>query len=101
MQVDDARVFVPQQFENPANPAVHVRTTGPEIVAQMEDSRVDGFVAGVGTGGTVTGVAQVVLAEQDGDRLSEDELLGMVVMLFVAGHETTVHLISNAIAGCA
>lgn len=45
-------------------------------------------------------IRELVLAEQDGDRLSENELLGMVVMLFIAGHETTVHLISNAIMGC-
>ena len=52
------------------------------------------------TGGRPGLIRELVLAEQDGDRLNEDELLGMVVTLFVAGHETTVHLISNAIVGC-
>jgi cysteine synthase A len=48
--------FLPNQFENPANPEVHYMTTGPEILAQTPD--LDAFVAGVGTGGTVTGVAR-------------------------------------------
>lgn len=49
-----------QQFENPANPDVHVRTTGPEILAQMQGLTIDGFVTGVGTGGTITGVGSVL-----------------------------------------
>src|SRR6202047_5052010 len=48
-------VFLPDQFSNPANPEIHRRTTGPEILEALED-RVDIFVAGVGTGGTITGV---------------------------------------------
>ena len=51
--------FLPDQFSNPANPEIHRRTTGPEILEAM-DGRVDVFVAGVGTGGTITGVGEVL-----------------------------------------
>jgi cysteine synthase len=52
-------VFLPDQFSNPANPQAHRDTTGPEIVAAL-DGRVDILVAGVGTGGTITGVGEVL-----------------------------------------
>ncbi|MEM1424417.1 MAG: cysteine synthase A [Planctomycetota bacterium] len=55
-------IFMPQQFENPANPAVHERTTGPEIWEATE-GRVDAMVAGVGTGGTITGVTRFIRAK--------------------------------------
>ena len=54
-------VFLPDQFSNPANPEIHRRTTGPEIWDAL-DGRVDVFVAGVGTGGTITGVGEVLKA---------------------------------------
>ncbi len=54
-------VFMPAQFSNPANPQVHRETTGPEIVKAL-DGRVDVLVAGVGTGGTITGVGEVLRA---------------------------------------
>lgn len=57
---EDPNVFVPDQFANPNNPRVQAETTGREIVAQMEGARIDGFCAGVGTGGTLTGIGHVL-----------------------------------------
>jgi cysteine synthase A len=52
--------WMPQQFENPANVDVHVRTTGPEILADFKDSPIDVLITGVGTGGHITGCAKVL-----------------------------------------
>jgi len=59
MAAQDERYFIPQQFQNPANPDIHRRTTAEEIWHDT-DGQVDILVAGVGTGGTITGVAQAI-----------------------------------------
>ena len=56
---DPAKFFLPQQFKNPANPAIHELTTGPEICADTNGA-VDVVVAGVGTGGTLTGISRFI-----------------------------------------
>ena len=60
--------FLPDQFSNPANPEIHRRTTGPELWDAL-DGRVDVFVAGVGTGGTITGAGEVLKSRNPGLRV--------------------------------
>ena len=59
MKEEDPRVFVPQQFENPANPAIQRSATAAEILAQV-DRPIHGFCSGIGTGGTITGIGEVL-----------------------------------------
>lgn len=61
MKAENPRVFVPQQFENPANPLVHRHYTGVEILEQVAGP-IDGFCSGIGTGGTITGVGETLKA---------------------------------------
>lgn len=61
MQREDPRVFVPQQFENPANPAIQRQQTGKEILEQV-DGPIHGFCSGIGTGGTITGIGETLKA---------------------------------------
>ena len=68
MAAADPRYVIPQQFENPANPAIHRATTAEEIWRDT-DGQVDIFVAGVGTGGTLTGVGEVLKARKPGLRV--------------------------------
>ncbi len=61
MAAEDSRVFVPQQFENPANPMAHRHHTGLEILEQVAGP-IHGFCSGIGTGGTITGIGEVLKA---------------------------------------
>jgi cysteine synthase A len=63
MAKTDSRYFIPQQFQNPANPEIHRRTTAEEIWRDT-DGQADVLVAGVGTGGTITGVGEVIKARK-------------------------------------
>ena len=63
MKAEDPHVFVPQQFENPANPEIQRKGTGAEILADMEGRPIHGFCSGIGTGGTITGIGEVLRRE--------------------------------------
>lgn len=87
--------FIPQQFSNPANPAVHERTTGQEIWADT-DGQVDIFVAGVGTGGTVTGVGRALKAQRCSTRIVAVEPASSAVL---SGKAAGTHAIQGIGAG--
>lgn len=63
LKEQDKNVFIPQQFENPANPEVQRNQTGREILEQVGDRRIDGFCSGIGTGGTITGIGETLKAK--------------------------------------
>ena len=67
MAANPGKYFMPQQFSNPANPAIHEKTTGPEIW-DATNGAVDAVVAGVGTGGTITGIARYLYLKQTPDK---------------------------------
>jgi cysteine synthase A len=87
--------FIPQQFSNPANPEIHRRTTAEEIWRDL-DGQVDAFVAGVGTGGTITGVGQVLKERRPGIRVIAVEPASSAVL---SGAQPGPHTIQGIGAG--
>ena len=85
---DPSRYYMPQQFENPANPSIHERTTGPEIWNDT-DGAVDVLVAGVGTGGTITGISRYIKKTQGKKILSVavEPLSSPVISQTLAGED--------------
>lgn len=86
LAANDAQVFMPQQFRNPANPAVHELSTGPEIWRDTEGA-IDVLVAGVGTGGTITGVARFIKQHKAIEAIAVEPAESPVISQRLAGAE--------------
>lgn len=92
----DSTYYMPQQFRNRSNPAVHRRTTAPEILQQLDGREIHAFVSGVGTGGTITGVGEVLRAKFPAVKLVAVEPSGSPVL---SGGQAGPHKIQGIGAG--
>jgi cysteine synthase len=84
--------FLARQFQNPANPAYHAQTTGPEILRDFAGKRLDWFVTGWGTGGTMSGAGKVLKAARPGLKIATCEPAGAALL---AGNEWQPHKIQG------
>jgi cysteine synthase A len=91
MAAADANIFVPQQFENPDNPRCHYQDTAHELWRQMS-GEIDGFVAGVGSGGTLQGVGKFLKERRPGVKIVAVEPKNVAALL---GHEPGLHQIQG------
>ena len=94
LQQEHSDYFMPQQFNNPANPDIHRKTTAQELLKQFK--RIDAFIAGVGTGGTITGVGEVLKDKMKGVRICAVEPAASPV---ISGGEPGYHKIQGIGAG--
>lgn len=95
LAAEDHHTFIPHQFKNPANPEIHRRTTAREILDSLSD-HIDAFVAGVGTGGTITGVGEVLKERIKGILIVAVEPASSPVL---SGGESGSHQIAGIGAG--
>lgn len=91
MAEENPMVYVPQQFENPANPDIHYKTTGPEIWNQIEE-KVDIYVSGIGSGGTLQGVGKYLREKNPDCKIVAVEPKNVSALL---GHEPGLHQIQG------
>lgn len=94
--VNELGAFMPQQFQNPANPEAHTQTTALEILADFGSDGLDAFVAGVGTGGTITGVSKVLKEANPAIQVFAAEADESAVL---SGQEPAPHSIQGISAG--